>query len=166
MEYKYALLRHQPSLHASEKENFAVLVEGRIKNGGVLFIVGRSVAPQVKVSEIAVSIGDKMPDVLQSLIQEAVRQKEPTEDVLDWVAKSVKFNFSLSAPEKIQDREPIYMVAFKLFSQHVAGADQLLEMMEKSAKGMVRPHDAKVSLGETFQTIMPVPEPELTMAEC
>jgi hypothetical protein len=165
MEYKYAVLRHQPSLHASEIENFAVLVEGRIQNGGgVVFIVGRSVAPQIAVSEISASVSNKMPEILQSLIQEAVRQKKSNEDVLDWVAQTMKFNFSVSFPEKILDEEPIYMVAFKLFSQHVAGADQLLKMMEDATRRMLRPHEANVSLGETFQTIMQVPEPELATA--
>lgn len=163
-EYKYALLRHQPSLQANEMENFAVLVEGRLHNRGILFAVGRSVAPQVTVSQISASIGDKMmPDILDSLVREAVREKKPTEDILDWISERMTWNFSATTPKTILDADPIYAVAFKLFSQHVAGADQLLNLIEKSTEKMVRPPDASVRLGETFQSAFQVPEPALAM---
>jgi len=158
-EYKYVVLRHQPSLYQDAKENFAVLVEGKVGDGAVIFVVGRSPQPSVPVSEMAQTIGRNMADVLEFLIREAVRNKKPQEDVLDWLSQSMSWNFSANEPTAVRDNDPISAVAFKLFSQHVAGADQLVELYQKASEKMIRPVEFKLRLGETFLNLLPVPGP-------
>ena len=164
MEYKYVVLRHQPSLYMDEKENFAVLVEGRIDRRGVIFAVGRSPEPSVSVSDLGKAISEKLPEILSNLAREAVHRKKPTEDVLDWIYESMTWNFQVSKPQSLIDGDPIYQVAFKLFSQHVAGSDQLVDSLVQALQRMTRPPEAKQRLGETFQAVVPVPEPELVPA--
>ena len=163
-EYKYVVLRHQPSLHQEAKENFAVLVEGKLGAAGVIFVVGRSPQPPVPVSEIAQTIGQNVPDILESLIHEAVRNKKPQEDVFECLSQSMSWNYSVSEPSLVRDNGPISAVAFKLFSQHVAGADQLVELYEKASQKMIRPLEFKLRLGETFLNLLQVPGPEAVAA--
>lgn len=159
MEYRYVVLRHQASLESSEPENFAVLVEGRIPDGRpVIFAVGRSPEPRVPLSEIGMGIVRQFPKVLGNLVQEALENKKPSEDVLDWIHGCMSWNFHASVPRTLTDTDPVHKVAFKLFSEEVAGADQLLQNLKTSSERMTRPFDINERLGETFQTALPVPE--------
>jgi len=163
VEYKYALLRHRPSLYLNETENIAVLVEGPVGERQVIFLVGCTPHPSVSVSEISESIGRSMPEILESLIRDAIRSKKPQDDVLTSLAQSMSWNYSVSEPASVRDSGPISAVAFKLFSQYVAGADQLVENYEEATRRQVRPAETKIRMGDTFLTLLPVPGPELTV---
>jgi hypothetical protein len=164
MDYKYVVLRHQALLQSSERENFAILVEGRGPNGGaVIFAVGRAPALQSHVSEVGLEVVRKFPQILENLVREALREKKPTENVLDWLHSGISWNFQASEPQVLTDTDPIHQVAFKLFSEKVAGADQLLENLQKASQRMTRPSDMNQRLGEIFQAGLSVPEPELAL---
>jgi hypothetical protein len=163
-QYRYAVLRHQPSLYSDEREGFAVLVEGKVGRKSLIFVVGRSPEPTSVVSDIGLAIGNKLPDIIASLVQTAVRSKETHQDVLDWVCENMAWNFHASQIETLEDQDPIYAVAFKLFSTHVAGADQLLKSIETAVEHMIRPPETMQRLGETFQKFVPVPDAEMVPA--
>lgn len=162
-EYKYLVLRHQPSLYQEEKENFAVLVEGKIGNNGLVLVVGR--APRsTKGNEITESVSQRIPDILESLIRQAAHDKKPQEDVLDWVSHSMSWNFSASEAHKLQDQEPISAVGFKLFSQYVAGTDNLVDLWKAASRQMIQPLEAKMLIGDMFLNFLQVPGPEMVMS--
>ena len=101
---------------------------------GLSFLVGRTPKPSVRVSEIADTIGRNIPDILESQIHEAIKSKRPDEDVLDWLSQSMSWNYSISQPSVVHDSDNISAVAFKLFSQYVAGADQLVEWYQRTSE--------------------------------
>ncbi|HEV2490690.1 MAG TPA: hypothetical protein VGT03_12850 [Candidatus Acidoferrales bacterium] len=157
-EYRYLVLRHQPSLYAKERESFAVLVEGTQGDRRILFAVGRSPEPSLPVSDVAMAISEKFPEILDGLVRTAIREKGPHQDILDTIHENMGWNFQATKPESRQDDEPIYSVAFKLFGEHVAGADELLRSLDVASTRMLRPPDMRQRLGETFQAAVQVPD--------
>jgi len=159
MKYRYALLRHQPTLQTETQETFAVLVEGQVAPGlMVVFTVGRSPEPASPISGVGEAVLSKFPEVLANSIGEAVRSKNPDEDVLDWIHKSMSWNFYATEPVSIEATDKIHELAFKLFSEKVAGADQLLSMLMSAMQHRVRPAVKPQNLGETFQALVPIPQ--------
>lgn len=140
MEYRYLILRYQPTLEKINREAFAVMVEGKLGAGGVVFFVGRSLeeVPST-VSDISKMVAEKMPDLLANLVSDAVQNKDTNEDVLDWISNNMRWNFQATKPDTIDDRDPVHAVAFKLFARHVSGAEQLVEFIENTAARSIRP---------------------------
>jgi hypothetical protein len=164
MQYRYSVMRHQPSLHRSDRENFAVLVEGRLPTGRTIFIVGTSPDPAVLISSLGKEISGKLPELLKRAITESVQNRHPQQEVLDWLSESLLWNFQISTPQRIQDEDPIHKVAFKLFAEYVAGADQLVDMLADASVRMLRRRESQERLGEIFQTVVQVPEPDVLVA--
>jgi hypothetical protein len=158
MQYRFVVMRHQPSLAVSDRENFAVLVEGPTEDRRAIFAVVRSPEPSQRVSAISGAVTEKLPDMILKLVSDAVKTKLPDEDVFDHLAETLTWNFQISPPEVLQDNDPIHQVAFKLFSVHVAGADQLLQSMKTASERMLHREPATQRVGETYQTAIALPE--------
>jgi hypothetical protein len=158
MEYRYSILRYQPTLERTERESFAVIVEGKLRTGGVIFFVGRTLeeVPST-VSDVSKSVAKKMPDILASLVSDAVQKKSADEDILDWVSRNMHWNFQATQPTLLEDIDPVHAVAFKLFAQHVAGAGQLVEYLEQTAAQSIRPPDTMQRLSQLEWSAVPVP---------
>ncbi len=154
MRYRYVILRHQPSLESTITENFAVLVEGRAPTGWCIFAVGRSPEATPSVSEVARAIRRKFPDVLAGVLVEAAEETGSTGDVLDHLHEYIRWNYQATPAATVEDTDPIEQVAFKLFGQYVALAQQLVTKLG-SRSG---PFQAS-RIGETFEAAVPIPEP-------
>jgi hypothetical protein len=157
MEYRYSILRYQPTLERPEREAFAVLVEGKLPVGGVLFFVGRSPEVPSSSSDVGRSFAKKMPDLLCKMVSDAVQNRAAGEDVLDFISRGMHWNFQATQPSDLEDRDPVYQVAFKLFAQHVAGAGQLVDYIERASEGMIRPPETMQRLGQTIQAAVALP---------
>jgi hypothetical protein len=163
MEYRYVILRHQPSLYQPERESFAVLVEGKRDQKRLVFAVGRSPEPSTPMDPIGKALSVNMPEVLDRILSESLQQRQPGEDALEKLSATFFGNFQVSNAERLTDSDPIHMVAFKLFSEHVAGADQLVTMLHEASQRMLR-RAGPQRLGDTFQTVVAIPEPDLPVA--
>lgn len=137
-------------------ENFAVLVEGHSPSGWIVFAVGRSPEPSVPVSVVAAEIGQKFPDIVGNLLLSAVESKHPNQGVLERVQQCLSWNFQAARPQVLEDEDSIYYVAFKLFSRHIAGADNLIDLSGLAAGQTM--HTRRI--GEMFEAAVPVPDPE------
>jgi hypothetical protein len=158
MEYRYSILRYQPTLEKTEREAFAVMVEGKLSTGGVVFFVGKSLKEVPgSASEISKALAKKMPDILAGLVSDAVQNKAADEDVLDWMSNNMRWNFQASCPDTLNDHDPVYAVAFKLFARHVSGAEQLVEYIERTAARSIRPPETTQRLSQLEWSAVPVP---------
>ena len=158
MEYRYSILRYQPTLERTERQAFAVMVESKLPTGGVVFLVGR--VPQIPetASDVGKAVAKNMPDLLQKLVSDAVENRARGEDVLDWISRHMHWNFQSTLPDTHEDRDSsVAEVAYKLFARYVAGADELVEYASKASSGMIRPPDTMQRLGQTIQTAVAVP---------
>jgi hypothetical protein len=157
MDYKFAVLRHQASLGVAETENFAVLVEGKLGTSAMLFAVGRVPEPPVEVSELGSRLLKQFPAILGSLVETAINQKKASEDVLDWMYGSMSWNFQLSKPQVCTSEEKIHSIAFKLFSEYVAGSEELVKGMQDAARLSLRSRERTESLGNVYHAVVPIP---------
>jgi hypothetical protein len=158
MEYRYSILRYQPTLEKIEREAFAVMVEGKLGAGGVVFFIGRSLDEiPGTVSEISKVVAKKMPDLLANLVSDAVQNKKAGEDVLDWISNNMRWNFQATKPDTLDDQDPVHAVAFKLFARHVSGAEQLVEYIEHTAARSIRPPETTQRLTQLEWSAVAVP---------
>jgi hypothetical protein len=96
-------------------------------------------------------------DLLGSLVSDAVQNRTAGEDVLDWISKHLHWNFQATRPDVHEDNDRVYAVAFKLFAQHVAGSEQLLDYINSTSQRMIRPRETMQRLGQTIQAAVAVP---------
>lgn len=158
MEYRYLVLHYQPTLEKTEREAFAVMVEGRLGAGGVVFFIGKRLEEvPSSASEVSKSMAKNMPELVATLVTNAVQSKRAGEDVLDWIAQNMRWNFQATRPELREDRDPVHEVAFKLFAQHVAGAGQLVEVLEHTAARSIRPRETTQRLNQLEWSAVAVP---------
>jgi hypothetical protein len=78
----------------------------------------------------------------------------PLTPFLDWISQNMHWNFQATKPTLLEDVDPVHAVAFKLFAQHVAGADQLVEYLEQTAARSIRPPDTMQRLCLLLADIM------------
>jgi hypothetical protein len=158
MKYRYSVLSYQPTLEKAERETFAVMVEGKLRRGGVVFFIGRTLdeVPSA-VSDVSKALAKEMPHVLANMVADAVQGKAADQGVVDWIADNMRWNFQASRPVALEDVDPVYAVAFKLFARHVAGADELVEYMERAAERSIRPPDTTQRVGQIEVSAVPVP---------
>lgn len=109
------------------------------------------------VSDIGKSFATKLPDLLGKMVSDAVQNRAIGEDVLDFISRGMHWNFQATKPDSLEDRDPVYAVAFKLFAQHVAGSGQLVDYIERASEGMIRPPQTMQRLGQTIQAAVAVP---------
>lgn len=163
MEYRYAVVRHQPTLDVATAENFAVLVEGHLPTGSIIFAVGRQLEPSRRISYVGNAVASRVSEIIPQLVAEAVQNRSSGEDVLDWLAGTMVWNYQVTTPQPLEDSDPIHKVAFKLFAEHVAGANILLETISRRSTNMLRAQASNERVGETFQTAVPIGD-ELSFA--
>lgn len=158
MKYRYSVLSYQPTLERAERETFAVMVEGKLRSGGVIFTIGRTLDEVPSgVSDISKALAREIPHVIANLVLDSAQAKGADQGVVDWIADNMRWNFQASRPVTVDDADPVYAVAFKLFAQHVAGADQLVEYMERAAERSIRPRDTTQRVGQIEVSAVPVP---------
>lgn len=158
MEYRYSILRYQPTLERTEREAFAIMVEGRLGAGGVVFFIGKSLDEiPTAASDISKAVAKRMPDLLAGLVSDAVQSKGAGEDVLDWISNNMRWNFQASRPDTLDDQDPVHAVAFKLFARHVSGAEQLMEYIERATAKSIRPPETTQRLSQLEWSAVPVP---------
>src|SRR5438270_9402607 len=102
-------------------------------------------------------------NTVQQLARIVAESLDPGENVLDTLSRTLLWNFQASEPKTLTDNDPIHKVAFKLFSEHVAGADQLVNAFRQASDRMLRRPGIQ-RLGDTFQTVIAVPEPDMGVA--
>jgi hypothetical protein len=116
------------------------------------------------MSEIGKAISENLPEAIDTLISEAQKSKSAHEDILDWLHKSMRWNYQSDAPQQINDEDSIDKVTFKLFAQYVAGSDQLVASLEEYSRRALRVPQFKQNLGQTFHAALAIAGPEFSVS--
>lgn len=132
---RYSVLSYQQDLlDSGSPDPFGVIVEKSDGSGGEIFCMGERIKYEGDVSEIAKDFIDNIIDIVKSSVETALEETTPENDVLDILAASNWWNFSVTEPENYSREKaylPTFLIALELFNQIVRGITEgIQEMLE------------------------------------
>lgn len=139
---RYSVLSYQQDLlDSGSPDPFGVIVEKRDGSGGEIFCMGEKIKYDGDVSEIAQDFIENIIDIVKSSVETALEEMTPEDDVLDILAASNWWNFSVTEPENYSREKaylPTFLIALELFNQLVRGItkgiEELLEFLLDKSK--------------------------------
>jgi hypothetical protein len=107
MSFNYSILSFIPSLeNSATRIPLGVLVEGIVSKERLLVIVGADAPIEVvnELDTVSKKLLEKIPEILKKEIERS-KNRDPQENILDYLFKNNRYNFNISFPKDIAKEE-------------------------------------------------------------
>lgn len=119
-EYRYTLLKWQPSLRDDELVPVALIAEKAVGEWGIRFVFGQRPDPDRAPSELSRRVVAQLPAWLRTQMQEA---DESGRDPLSYLAENNPYNLFFTTPTRKRTRSDFFEEALRIFGREILGQE-------------------------------------------